>query len=111
MWQQNVLYFCHSGADNGCVTPVLGGVEMVTRELVKEKIDHVQEEYLDILYKIVQSFEADFPTAVQSNHAPTSPRSEDENWHRFVALTYGSTANAPIERGEQGKFEIRETFE
>ena len=84
---------------------------MVTRELVKDRIDHVQEEYLDILYKIVQSFEPDLPTAVQSNHTPASPRSEDENWHRFVSLTYGSTANAPIARGEQGEFEIREAFE
>lgn len=84
---------------------------MVTRELVKDRIDHVQEEYLDILYKIIQSFASELPTAVQSNHTPAGPRSERENWQRFVSLTYGSTANAPIERGAQGKFEIRETFE
>lgn len=31
-----------------------------------------------------------------------------ESWSDFIAATYGCLADAPIERGEQGDFEIRD---
>jgi len=30
------------------------------------------------------------------------------NWHDFIKETYGCLADAPIERGPQGEYEIRE---
>lgn len=84
---------------------------MVTRELVKAKIDHIQEEYLDVLYRIIQSLEPGLSQKVTPGRVLNNAATERENWWRFVALTYGSTANAPIERADQGKFEIREAFE
>ena len=84
---------------------------MVARELVKAKIDHIQEEYLDILYEIVQSFESKWALGQTPNRASNDPQIDHQNWRRFVALTYGSTAAAPIERADQGSFEIREVFE
>lgn len=84
---------------------------MITRELVKEKIDNVQDEYLDILYRIVQSFESKWTLKPLSGHASGISETEDESWHRFVALTYGSTTTAPLKRWEQGNFEVREVLE
>jgi len=88
-----------------------GGVEMITRDLVKEEIDHVQDEYLSILYRIVQSFAAESPQEPAVSRPTDAGNAERENWRRFVALTYGSTADAPLARAAQGEFEIREAFE
>ena len=78
---------------------------MITKDLVKAKIDAVQEEYLEALYKIVVAFGTEHenwdvvPTEDQASH-----------WRRFVRETYGCLVDDPIERGDQGAFEIRETM-
>ncbi|MBM3236918.1 hypothetical protein FJZ31_11560 [Candidatus Poribacteria bacterium] len=33
------------------------------------------------------------------------------SWHDFIKETYGCLADDPIERGPQGKYEIREVIE
>ena len=70
---------------------------MTTRDQVKLEIDKVEEEYLDVLFRMIQSFE-------------TSSASDDaaNNWKEFVASTYGCLADAPIVGGEQGEFEVRD---
>jgi hypothetical protein len=40
-----------------------------------------------------------------------SDSEELENWSQFVAATYGSFLDDPIERGEQGCYETRVPFE
>ena len=70
---------------------------MTTRDQVRLEIDKVEEEYLDVLFRMIRSLE-------------TSAASDDSanSWKEFVASTYGSMAEAPIERGEQGEFEVRD---
>ncbi len=68
---------------------------MITKELLKSEIDKVRDENLGVLYRIILSLEGS-----------ASP-DDSESWSQFVAATYGSFADDPIERGEQGRFEIR----
>jgi hypothetical protein len=79
-------------------------MSVITKELLKAEIDKVPEENLGVLYKIVKALE--------------EPRQEDqaqsadaEEWKSWIAEIYGSMADAPIERGEQGSYEVREPFE
>ena len=79
-------------------------MSVITKELLKAEIDKVPEENLGVLYKIVKALE--------------EPRQEDQprpadaaEWKAWIAEIYGSTADAPIERGEQGSYEVREPFE
>ncbi len=75
---------------------------MITRETVKREIDHVREDHLELLYKIIKAFEAE--PVRQERKEPV------KSWTEFVEETYGSMADHPISRGEQGIFEIREEF-
>jgi hypothetical protein len=74
----------------------------VTKEILKAEIDKVPEENLGVLFKIVKALEL-----------PAEPRTavDASSWKAWIAETYGSMADAPIERGEQGGFELREPFE
>jgi hypothetical protein len=75
---------------------------VVTKELIKTEIDKVREEYLPVLLKIVRSLE---------EPSDRSSRIDDEQeWKAFVAETYGSMSDSPIERADQGGFERREPF-
>lgn len=74
---------------------------MVTKELLKTEIDNVPEENLGVLYKIIKALEE--PAGAKEN----AFKSQAE-WHTFIAATYGSTRDAPLERGEQGSYEARE---
>lgn len=75
---------------------------MTQRERIKQEIDKVREENLPVLLKIIQVLEE-----------PVSPvvTERDTDWRAFVAETYGSLRDAPIEQGDQGEFETRERFE
>ncbi|RLC10563.1 MAG: hypothetical protein DRI57_20185 [Deltaproteobacteria bacterium] len=78
---------------------------MITRAAIKARIDEVENEYLDILYKVVRSFvNSGHSDRVQEIHK----RSE---WHDFIEKFSGCLANDPIERGAQGEYEIRENME
>ena len=81
-------------------------VSAITKERLKAEIDKVPEENLGILYRIVKALEEpreDSDLPVQAADATA--------WKAWIAETYGSTADAPIERGEQGSYEVREPFE
>lgn len=70
---------------------------MSLRDQVKAEVDKVEDELLDILYRTILALE--------------TPASDDEpggRWRDFVASTYGCTRDAPLGRGEQGAFELRD---
>ena len=77
---------------------------MITRELVKAEIDKVQDRYLEVIYRIIKALVGP-PELIME-----TPQQEASNWHQFIEETYGSLADAPIERGEQGQYEIREAI-
>ena len=74
---------------------------MVTKELIKAEIDNVQEKYLELLYKIIKAFEH---TSMQE----LTTRKDKAIWQQFIAETYGSFADDPIEVGKPDEYEIRE---
>ncbi|HEX6901521.1 MAG TPA: hypothetical protein VF789_17470 [Thermoanaerobaculia bacterium] len=75
---------------------------MITKELLKAEIDKVPDEHLGVLYRIVRALEGP---------AEECRPMDDSEWKAWIAEMYGSTADAPIERGEQGTYEIREPLE
>lgn len=80
---------------------------MVTKEIIKSKIDRVQSEYLEPLYKIIEAFEiSDRISFYHKNR-----NENNSNWKEFIDSTYGCLFDAPIERGDQGTFEVRERIE
>ncbi len=84
-------------------------VFMVTKEMIKSEIDRVQNEYLEPLFKIIKAFEESDKLNDQS---PAEKVVDDHSdWHRFINSTYGCLYDTPIERGNQGDYEIRENIE
>lgn len=77
---------------------------MITQALIKAEIDKVQEAYLEALYRIVRAFEV-------PQIGKTTDTIEAVQWQQFIAETYGCFADDPIARGDQGRYEIRETVE
>jgi hypothetical protein len=75
---------------------------MITRELLKAEIDKVQDSYLDVLYRIIK--------ALGNSELPLTETGEAQlsNWSNFIEQTYGSFADEPLERGDQGQYEVRE---
>lgn len=85
---------------------------MITKELIKAEIDRVQDEYLEILYKIIKALVSPIDEVTNPNATMgITKKVEDLEWHNFIEETYGCLADAPIERGEQGKYEVREAIE
>jgi hypothetical protein len=81
-------------------------VELVSRETLKSEIDNVQEQYLAILYNIIKSFEVSPP--VQDLNSPGFDRvANQQEWAQFIDKFAGCLADDPIERGDQGQFEVR----
>lgn len=83
---------------------------MVTKDLVKVEIDKIQDKYLEVLYKIIKALES--PSEAEGFNQTTSLTKYDVeiDWPDFIKETYGCLADDPIERGKQGKYEIRETI-
>lgn len=75
---------------------------VVTKELLKSEIEKVQDQYLVVLYRIIKALE---------DPSPRMTGAERGAWKSFIAETYGSMAESPIERDPQGNFEIREPFQ
>lgn len=86
---------------------------MITREHIKIEVDKVQDEYLEALYRIVKVFEYPPGKGNSSQIDALEPTlyATESDWIAFVNETYGCLANDPIERGEQGTYEFRETIE
>ena len=81
--------------------------EVVTKELIKSEIDKVPDEHLGVLYKIVKALEE----PGRMGRPAWIDRDDEEDWRRFVAETYGSMRDSPIERGDPGQLEERIPFE
>lgn len=71
----------------------------ITKEVLKAEIDRVEDKYFEALYRIIKALEG---------KAQTDP--EQVEWQQFIEATYGSTHNAPIQRGTQGTYEIRDSL-
>ena len=71
---------------------------MTIRDQVKAELDKVNEEYLGVVHRMIESLKG----------PPSQEGEGDESWRDFVASTYGSLSDAPIERGEQGELEVRD---
>lgn len=86
---------------------------MVTRDLLKEEIDKVQEEYLTALYNIIKVFELPLGQVVTvSNHETNiASKVNKTDWKNFIEETYGCLRDDPIERVTQGDYEVREAIE
>jgi len=72
---------------------------MITKELLIREIDRLDAGYWEVLYKIIKAFES-----------PIKDHGGKSEWLQFINETYGCLADNPIERGEQGTYEIREDF-
>ena len=79
---------------------------MITKEKIKTEIDNLKDEYLEILYRIIKALE--IPVSEVTEHLEIINKQSE--WHNFIQETYGCLADAPIERGEQGKYEVREAI-
>lgn len=86
-----------------------GGELMITKEMIKSEIDRVKNEYLEPLYKIIKAFEVS--DNIKDRSFPDKPIDNDLDWRQFINSTYGCLFDAPIERGNQGEYEIRENIE
>jgi len=77
----------------------------ITKDMLKHEIDHIQDQYIDVLYMIIKAFE--YP-AIQKvpAHSPTT----EAQWHAFLDRCAGSCADAPLQRGEQGQYEKRDAL-
>ena len=76
---------------------------MITREIIKAEIDKVEDSYLDVLYRIVK--------ALGHSEASVIEKTQSASWSDFIEQTYGSLADDPLERGDQGQYEVRESFQ
>jgi hypothetical protein len=79
---------------------------MITKEKIKTEIDNLKDEYLEILYRIIKALE--IPVSEVTEHLEIINKQSE--WHNFIQETYGCLADAPIERGKQGKYEVREAI-
>lgn len=78
---------------------------VITKEILKQEIDYIQDEYIDVLYTVIKAFE--HPVRKTS---PTPPLSHD-HWATFLEKFAGSFADTSLQRGEQGTYEVRDTLQ
>jgi hypothetical protein len=79
---------------------------MVTKELIKEEIDSLQDEHLEVLYRFIKTLE--IPTIKLEQLVPSAEEQIEQDWPAFVEKFAGCLREAQIERGAQGEFEQRE---
>ncbi|MBC8180628.1 hypothetical protein H8E88_05835 [candidate division KSB1 bacterium] len=81
---------------------------MVTKELIKSEIDKVQNEYVELLYKVIKAFEPSAKTGNSENFVfkNTPENGIKLNWQEFIKNNYGCLDDASIERGEQGSMPL-----
>ena len=90
-----------------------GNCVMITKQVLKEEIDYVRDEYLEALYQIIRAFKSPVEEAHQTQKAgkPSGFVTDASDWHTFIQDTYGCLSDDPIERGDQGSYERREDIE
>lgn len=86
---------------------------MITKQVLKEEIDHVRDEYLEALYQIIRAFSSSIEEAHHPQKAgePSGLVTDASDWHAFIQETYGCLAEDPIERADQGTYDRREDIE
>ncbi len=77
---------------------------MITKQLIKKEIDLIPDHYTEVLYKIIKALQT------SSTQSDIEEKKSKAGWKQFIKETYGCLADDPIERGEQGIYEIREEF-
>jgi hypothetical protein len=77
----------------------------ITKDMLKHEIDHIQDQYIDALYMVIKAFK--YPAIPRI--PPQTPTTAAQ-WHTFLERCAGSCADAPLQRGEQGQYEERETL-
>ncbi len=82
---------------------------MITKQVLKEEIDHVRDEYIEALYQIIRAFRLPVEAAHHTPKAgePSESTTDASDWHTFIQETYGCLEEDPIERGDQGAYERR----
>ena len=84
---------------------------MITKEKIKTEIDNLKDDYLEILYRIIKALEMPIGEVTEQTATTSkqSPKGQAE-WHNFIQETYGCLSETPIERGDQGVYEVREAI-
>lgn len=77
----------------------------ITKEILKQAIDDIQDEYVEALYTVIKAFKR--PGGKTFSRPPLS----QEQWTMFLDKFAGSLAEAPIKRGKQGSYEFRESLQ
>jgi hypothetical protein len=70
---------------------------MSDKEILKNEIDHLSDEYIDFLIKLVKSWD------------PSINRPDRNDWDSFINDHFGIFRNDPIYRGDQGSYDERAT--
>lgn len=73
--------------------------------MLKHEIDHIQDQYIDVLYMVIKAFKYPAIRKVPA-HSPAT----EAQWHAFLDRCAGSCADAPLQRGEQGQYEKRDAL-
>ena len=86
---------------------------MITKGLLKKEIDKVRDEHLTSLYNIIKVFTLPDGTVVADSgmSLPAESGSDSSDWDEFIRETYGCLRDDPIERGDQGEYELREKMQ
>ena len=80
---------------------------MISKKIIKAEINKIQDSYIEILYRIIKAFEINYKEDLLNNQNSNRTYKKKKKWHDFINETYGCLTNATIERGKQGKYEIR----
>jgi hypothetical protein len=81
-------------------------MEQITlREKVKSEIDKVDDRNLEIVYQFLKEI------SDRQKYRQKSRFDDRLDWSHFIDEMYGSMADAPIKRWNEGSFEIREPIE
>lgn len=78
---------------------------VITKDILKQEIDRIQDEYVIILYDVIKAFERPIKSSPS-----TRPTSRDQ-WEVFLEKFAGCFAETPLCRGDQGTYEVREPLQ
>ncbi len=75
---------------------------MLNSNKLKSEIDNIPKEYYGVIWNMFQTMKTN------NTYAQYSEKVTNKKWLEFISATYGSLSDAPIERGEQEAYELRE---
>jgi len=71
----------------------------------------IQNDKVEFFLTLLKSFKKEIIRNVTITDNNAKKSHSNKSWQSFIEGTYGSFANAPIRRGDQGQYETRETLE